>query len=394
MRNRILYILILALVALLQGCDTDIPRVGLGLDSTYRISRMQKLQLSPAITGSAYRWTVDGRQVSTQKDYIFVAAEPGVYHLTFEVVDAAETLTHDIEVLVFEEEVAYSPFISEVLEYCPAPGQFINTMPEYTPGDTYTDMLHKCTEAISGTNDGQISLGAFGGYITFRFDHTVMNIDGEKDFRIWGNAFYEGTIDGRKVGSAEPGIVMVSFDANCNGRPDDAWYELVGSEYNNPLTLHGYGITYTRPRAEDASGSDDAYISDAQYIAWTDSQGATGSISKNTFHQQSYWPLWVTDDKISFSGSCLPPNLSEATLAGGKKTLYCLDWGYVDNHPNDQADLNSFDINNAVDAFGNRVHLPGIDFVRVYTGINQYNGWLGETSTEISRAQDLHLPNY
>ena len=53
--------------------------------------------------------------------------------------------------------------------------------------------------------------------------------------------------------------------------------------------------------------------------------------------------------------------------------------------------LNSFDIGWAVDRQGNRVSLPGADFIRVYTGVNQYCGWVGETSTEISRAQDLHI---
>ena len=65
--------------------------------------------------------------------------------------------------------------------------------------------------------------------------------------------------------------------------------------------------------------------------------------------------------------------------------------GYVDNHPNDKEDKISFDIDWAVDREGNPVYLPGVDFIRVYTGVNQQCGWLGETSTEISRAEDLHV---
>ena len=45
----------------------------------------------------------------------------------------------------------------------------------------------------------------------------------------------------------------------------------------------------------------------------------------------------------------------------------------------------------AIDAKGNKVHLPGIDFVKVYNGLNQQCGWLGETSTEVMGAIDLHL---
>lgn len=35
-----------------------------------------------------------------------------------------------------------------------------------------------------------ISLGSYGGYVIFGFDHTVINVQGQKDFRVLGNAFY------------------------------------------------------------------------------------------------------------------------------------------------------------------------------------------------------------
>ena len=37
------------------------------------------------------------------------------------------------------------------------------------------------------------------------------------------------------------------------------------------------------------------------------------------------------------------------------------------------------------------VQLDFVDFVRVYTGLNQKCGWLLETSTEILGAEDVHL---
>ncbi len=45
----------------------------------------------------------------------------------------------------------------------------------------------------------------------------------------------------------------------------------------------------------------------------------------------------------------------------------------------------------AVDANGKKVHLPGVDFIKIYTGVNQENGWLGECSTEITGIEDLHV---
>ena len=50
----------------------------------------------------------------------------------------------------------------------------------------------------------------------------------------------------------------------------------------------------------------------------------------------------------------------------------------------------SFDISWAVDGERRPVDLDFVDFVRVYNGMNQKCGWLGETSTEVSGAEDLH----
>lgn len=381
-----------AVLMALASCSDSTPTVNLGIDDTYRVARMSKLPLHPELTGDRYEWRVNGNLVSTDRDYIFVSAAEGVFDVTLDIIDADTPYHHDFRVTVMHEEVEYSPWISKVYEYRPAPGQFVNEMPQYDPGDDYEAMLAKVTECITGTADVMISLGAYGGYVTFGFDHTVMNMPGQKDFRIWGNAFYELLDQSHKGGSAEPGIVMVSFDANCNGVPDDEWYELRGSEYVNPLTLHGYSITYTAPDPDATPVPDDSgTLSDTRYIPWRDSTGATGYVARNAFHSQSYWPLWLDDTEMTFSGSCLPPNATDLSGNGTYYVLYSYGHGYVDNHPNEFADLNSFDISDAVDARGNPVTLPGADFIRVYTGLNQYCGWLGETSTELSKAQDLHI---
>lgn len=368
------------------------PMVSLGIDDAYYVARMQKLPLSPALTGERYSWKIDGKEVSTDRDYIFMERNEGVYRLSFDIIDPESPFHHDFTVTVMREEIEYSPYIAKVLEYCPAPGQFVNEMPLYEEGDTYADMLKKAEESISGTNDVMISLGAYGGYVTFAFDHTVVNVPGERDIRIWGNSFYELTDPTHPGGSAEPGIVMVSYDTNCNGLPDDPWYELAGSDYANPLTRHRYSITYSRPDpAKKPVPDESGYLNDTTYIPWVDSDGQTGYVARNIFHDQEYWPGWVDSDKLHFSGTCLPPNAVDRSGNGSYFILYCFDWGYADNHPNDQTELNTFDIAWAVDEFGNHVDLPGADFVRVYTAENQYCGWLGETSTELCRAQDLHI---
>ncbi|MBD5276554.1 MAG: cell surface protein [Bacteroides sp.] len=386
--------LILLAIPLLCACSHEIPTVNLGIDDVYYIPRMSKLPLEPALTGEAYEWKVNGETVSTQNRYIFIAREEGIYNLSFDIIDDKTPYHFDFAVTVLHEEVEYSPYISRVYEYRPAPGQFINEMPRYEPGDSYADILQKAEECISGTNDIMISLGGYGGYVTFGFDHTVINVEGENDFRIWGNCFYELLQPDKKGGSAEPGIVMVSYDANCNGVPDDEWYELAGSEYNSQSTRHNYEITYHRPDpAREVVADEDNSLDDIYYIRWTDSDGFEGFMAKNIFHNQDYYPRWEDGESMTFSGSLLAPNGEDISGNGTYYVLYSYPWGYVDNHPNDYPELNSFDISRAVDSHGNPVHLPGADFIRVYTGVNQYCGWLGETSTELSRAQDLHVDN-
>jgi hypothetical protein len=290
-----------------------------------------------------------------------------------------------------------SPYIDRVYDYRPAPGQFVNELPEYSPGDTQDDMNRKVEAYIAGSNhnNGMISLGGYGGYLVFGFDHLVENQPGHYDFRILANAFYANSNPGggasNEGGSCEPGIVMVAYDANGNGQPDDPWYELAGSEYRKSATIHNYQITYHRPdesKTKDPHPSDPS-LSDITYIRWTSNHG-DGYIYRNTFHSQSYYPQWIASETLSFEGTKLPDNYIDESGQGNYYVLYSYPWGYADNHPNSDP-RSGFNIDWAVDASGNSVSLPGIHFVKVYTAVNQYCGWLGETSTEITGAVDLHL---
>ncbi|MGN1246706.1 MAG: PKD domain-containing protein [Muribaculaceae bacterium] len=283
---------------------------------------------------------------------------------------------------------AASPYLSRVLEYCPAPGQFINELPEYEQGDTRETMLAKVAENLCGEErPGMISLGGFGGYVIVGFDHPVVNVAGEYDFKLFGNAFAaESAAAG---GSCEPGAVMVSVDANGNGLPDDEWWELAGSEYAKPTTKHGYEITYYRPADEHVADPDptNSAITDRKYVRWTtnDADEAEGYIQKVTFHTQPYFPQWIDADELTFSGTRIPNN---AELRNGTYFLSFMDYGYVDNRPNNSDP--GFNIDWAVDAEGNHVQLSHIDFIKVYTAVNQQCGWIGETSTELSGGLDLH----
>ena len=269
-----------------------------------------------------------------------------------------------------DDKTEHSKFIQAVDEYCPAPGQFVNDLPLYEEGDTPEIMARKCTEALAENKGDLVSLGAWGGYITFHFDHSIANIEGKNDIYIKGNAF---------SGSCEPGIVMVSKDVNKNGLPDDPWYELSGSaDVDCPERVtYNYQITYT--------------AAPMQNIPWTDNKGASGTVPRNTFHSQEYFPLWM-NSPLTFNGTCLPKN---GNNIGDEQEEYWMlssfAYGYVDNKANADSVANSFNIEWAVDADRKPVTLDFVDFVRVYTAVNQVAGWLGETSTEVTGAEDLHL---
>lgn len=263
-----------------------------------------------------------------------------------------------------------SPYILAVDEYVPAPGQFVNTMPKYEEGDDAATMAKKCTDLIGGDKGSIITLGGYGGYVTFHFDHPVKNVAGEHDLLIKGNAF---------DGNSEPGIVMVSKDTNGNGLPDDAWYELSGSADNDSIgkVTYGYKITYAYTAMQD--------------VPWTDNEGRTGTVDRNTFHTQEYFPLWLKDQPLTFRGTLLPPN-GHYNSNTGNWILDTLRYGYADNYPNTNEEGCSFNIDWAVDPDTRKpVSLDKIDFVRVYNAQNQKCGWIGETSTEITGARDLHF---
>ncbi|MDR2653082.1 MAG: T9SS type A sorting domain-containing protein [Prevotellaceae bacterium] len=285
------------------------------------------------------------------------------------------------------------PYIDKIYEYKPAPGQFTNDLPKYDSGNTAEDMCRKAEALIANNQKLMISLGGYGGYVVFGFDHLVENVAGKYDFKISGNAFVSGTgADGRPKGSSEPGIVMVSYDANGNNIPDDEWYEIAGSEYYKPETIHNYEITYYKPDENKIRTPDSSYpyLNDTTYIRWTTNGYGEGYLSRNVYHNQPYYPQWLQDETLTFKGTKLADNYIDQSGTGSYYVQYAYDWGYADNYTNSDSRSN-INIDWAVDSAGNPVSLQGIHFVKVYTGVNQYCGWIGETSTEISGAEDLHL---
>ncbi|MBL4772840.1 MAG: VCBS repeat-containing protein, partial [Alcanivoracaceae bacterium] len=115
----------------------------------------------------------------------------------------------------------------------------------------------------------------------------------------------------------------VGLAYNANGKADDEWFELAGSEYNDEKTIHNYEITYTNPHG----------IMD---VAWVDNQGKTGFVKYNTFHKHSFFPEFSADkETITFSGTLL----ENKTIYGSMIINPAREWGYVDNFSSEYTEL-------------------------------------------------------
>ena len=262
-----------------------------------------------------------------------------------------------------------------VFEYTPAPGQFINETK--TGGFTGEETTPEAAIAYATQrmkDDAFVSLGGFGGYMVVGFDHSIDNT-GNYDFVIKGNSF---------KGSSEPGIVWVMQDENGNGKPDDTWYELKGSETGKETTVRNYAVTYYRPSEPQ------------QPVQWSDSEGNSGEVDYlKQFHTQDYYyPAWITDDSYTLTGTCVEARNYDQSGNGTYWVQAEYDWGYADNfseidrlsndgNANAAANANYFKISNAIDDKGNPVDLKYIDFIKVQTACNTKSGWLGENSTEV-----------
>lgn len=344
-----------------------------------------------------YAWLIDGKEVAQTKSFTHTFMQAGTYQLTLKVsqeqISFEYTYTVNVAYAALPETPQNAtPYITKVLEYRPAPGQFVNTMPQYKEGDTQATMNEKALNAIGNNTRRMITLGGYGGYVTVGFDHTIRNAKDANDFLVLGNAFEN---------SSEPGIIQVAYDVNQNGQPDEEeWFEIAGSAHHAPKhelwyeqakqagniveTYLDYSITYKKPAKEPTTNEEKE-----NYIFWEDNKGHKGYKVMNQFHPQPYYPQWIEEEQLVFTGTCLPQNgINQGT--DKNFVLPSFTYGYADNYPND-AEKAAIDIDWAVDKDGNPANLPGVDFIKIYTGVNQENGWLGENSTEVCGVTDLNL---
>lgn len=331
--------------------------------------------------GGDYLWCINDNQVqqATVSEYIFDQTTLGSYTVRVDKYNTSGTMVLSQELTVnvcgvegtYKRSTSGSANANVVHEFIPGPGQYVNE--DYS----CSTMAEANAYALSRLDDQKyVSLGAYGGYIVVGFDHSIQN-SGGYDIVIKGNALET---------SSEPGIVMVMQDENGDGLPNDTWYELSGSETVLNSQIKDYAITYYKPSSSRAP------------VMWTDNIGGSGTIVCNTYHQQNYYyPEWIEQEQMTFYGTALVSKTYSSSDSYWVNPAF--GWGYADNFSDTDTQIggdtdtsnNYLKISNAIDHNGQSINLDYIDFVKVYTGVNEQADLLGEISTEVCSISDYNM---
>lgn len=281
--------------------------------------------------------------------------------------------------------LSQAQYVSEIIEYKPAPGQFINDAAFGSP---------TAAESIIGGTGGLVSLGAYGGYIIVKMEESIENDPNNPfgiDFSVFSNALPDWS---------EAATVEVMKDENNNGLADDQWYLLAGSDYYLNNSEMDYALTYYNPHENEATD-----------VLWVDHHQDSGYVYKNSFHLQSYYPLaslfpTVHQDSYTLEGMKIEGNMDLSNPSMIKS--YERYFGFADNRTRgsqpyqipdnpytsevENSGGDAMDISWARDENGNQIELDKIDFIKITNAMNATTGGLGEISTEISGIIDV-TPN-
>jgi hypothetical protein len=301
-------------------------------------------------------------------------------------------------VYVYTSPSARSPFATSIVEYVPAPGQFVSDPHFNDPDDAPGPPNGGGTE--DGTDESLVTLGGFGGTLNLRFDHFVeddpLNPFGV-DAIVFGNAFWQQNDPQRHW--AECATIEIAWDANANGRIDEeeGWYLIPGSHIDDPATQ------FTSQSWDDDPGTSIP----PELLSWVPI-GRSG--------------LWTTEGYLlpdeTFGQSVIVNPSGDPTceaIYGYAEYTPTLLLGDLDGDnvveepsispeefyttPDDPFTVgitpgsgggDAFDIAWAVDPItGLPAQLPGFDFIRLTNGVNAIMGIFGEKSPEIDAVADV-----
>lgn len=306
-----------------------------------------------------------------------------------------------------------SPFATRVLEYRPAPGQFV-TLPS-GEGILYNQAIRALGPPDGGGtlvagNGKALTLGGFGGSITLGFDARIMDRACNPmglDAIVFGNAVWVSGNPARRW--AEAGVIEISRDDNGNGLADDAWYLIPGAGLgpaaqsvwraqmwdNNPGTATPPANTTWYPGPPVFVGWPSAYSTTgyelpAEYAALVLENPPTAAPG-----EESRWgyadlsPVLLRGDMSGANGDPLHDNLlTDPEDEPGISPERFYTWPDDPSLPGvseGSCGGDAFDIAWAVNPLtGAPAGIDGFDFIRITTGVHAVLGVFGERSTEVS----------
>lgn len=282
---------------------------------------------------------------------------------------------------------------------------------------------------------GAITRDASGAYVSGGIYNDPANAYGV-DFTLFGNAMSTW---------AEPGCVQVSQDGtNWYTLAGSLHYQTPSDTAGG--AIWDYSATYTNPVAADDDLASGKTGTAEKAVTWSASyktrpasnaKPESGSVAYNNWHKHSYFPLFnnyfaspktgasaldgllntvpaglnftdkfgaytaksgTTASTLTLKGvKLVPPKTNNANSTAPDDFLF----GYFDCHPNglrsgaqvnpyttgrtgnDNSNGDPMDISWAVEADGTPKYLDAVRYVRVYTGVMQMNGIMGESSSEL-----------
>ncbi|MCV9933599.1 hypothetical protein OIU80_15040 [Flavobacterium sp. LS1R47] len=402
MKKNCTYLLFLAFLFI--GCSSNdddakpvedaINPTEITLQEKHEVSIFNVLNISSSTTvkNPNYEWVLTKNPlnkttdsiVGNSKDLRFIALYSGTYELTLNVLAEGKKGSKKTIVNVTTDAKNYNPYITSIFDFDPAPGMFANDL--FKVGFTKEDVTRTALGRINETNVGyQLDLGGFGGSIIVGFDHTVINVAGESDFKVYGGDLTD------KANPPAPGLIYVAYDKNGNGKPDDdEWYEIIGSQHTKENTIKNFKITYHKKAvgAPVVVGGPNDMFSDREHIFCENNQSESYYMPRSKTKKE-YYPLWAAQNTVTYEGTKL--NVDFVTARPGQTTLWNFtppQWGYANAvNPN-------IDIDWAVDKNGKKANLPGINFIKIVNCVSEPMGLCHQQSsmaTKFAGAADLHL---
>jgi PKD repeat protein len=340
--------------------------IAITIDHQLTVPMCQVTEINPSVTGPdrtdyEYEWSIGDSIIGKKRSLSFISPEAGTYALTLRATAGKQTATFTGTIAVTAEQYVKNAYT--VLEYCPAPAKghnwaIIGSADNWKYGSeyplAYNDFLAKATELRKQNVGNALVLGSWGGFATFKFDHTVANASGKTDLEL--TATYS---------QVDPPAVYIAYDRNKNGKPDEEeWYEIKNQDYGLEDTTD-YEITFTYNKTE----TDTKRI--YTYFNWKDNktEPAQGEILTNKTFTSAMTTAGTFSTKGFFPGlNMIDINTKQVALLDGWKTSFSRKGKRITKN---LTGVNTFlqklniDIDMAVNGKGEPVQLPGIDFVKI-----------------------------